>query len=344
MKKILFLVFFCPLFVSAQKQLTDSNYRVYSVKLNKEVSLGDIVKDMANYDVLFLGEEHNDSVTHFLEKTMLGLLYNEYKTNVVLSMEMFERDVQPVMNEYLKGFITERYFKRDARVWSNYRDYRPMVEFAKEKGLDVICANAAARYTSLAGRKGQQALLTLPDVSKDFIAPLPYDTATGAYYAKLTALPKHDTVVVKAKRNDKDKDKAKPVDPMAGMGSFNLVVAQSLWDATMAYSIAEYRRQSYENKMKKIMQVNGRFHSDEGFAVVTQLKNHSPRTRSLIISTADDEHFPNIKWDDYKKNGDYIIITDPKVPKTYSDGPPKEKEKEKVAKEKKKAKKAKRKK
>ena len=344
MKKILFLVLFCPLFASAQKQLTDSNYRVYSVKLNKEVSLNDIVKDMANYDVLFLGEEHNDSVTHFLEKTMLGLLYNEYKTDVVLSMEMFERDVQPVMNEYLKGFITERYFKRDARVWSNYRDYRPMVEFAKEKGLDVICANAAARYTSLAGRKGQQALLTLPDVSKDFIAPLPYDTATGAYYAKLTALPKHDTVVVKAKTNDKDKDKTKPVDPMAGMGSFNLVVAQSLWDATMAYSIAEYRRQSYENKMKKIMQVNGRFHSDEGFAVVAQLKTHSPRTRSLIISTSDDEHFPNIKWDDYKKNGDYIIITDPKVPKTYSDSPPKEKEKEKVVKEKKKVKRTKRKK
>ena len=67
------------------------------------------------------------------------------------------------------------------------------------------------------------------------------------------------------------------------------------------------------------MQVNGKFHSDEGFAAVAQLSNYSPKTNILIISSESDENFPNIKWDEYKKNGDYIIITDPKVPRTYKD-------------------------
>lgn len=294
----------------AQDNLTEKNYRVYSVKLGKEVALKDIATDMVNYDVLFFGEEHNDSVTHFLERSMLELMYAQFGTNLALSMEMFERDVQPVMDEYLKGAIKEKHFLKDARVWSNYRDYKPMVEFAKEKGLDVVCANAAARYTNLAGRKGQKALEALPEASKNNFAPLPYDTAEGGYYEKLTGLSLHAT-------GPTDTSKAKAA-PMMNMGGFNLVMAQSLWDATMAYSIYEYRKEK-DNKKKKVMQVNGKFHSDEGFAAATQLLHYSPKTKRLIISTASDEDFPNIKWEDYKKQGDYVIITDPKVPRTYKD-------------------------
>lgn len=309
-KYILALILSLPLIAEAQDKLTEKNYRVYSVKLNKEVALKDIAADMANYDVLFFGEEHNDSVTHYLERAMLEQMYAQFGTNLALSMEMFERDVQPVMDEYLKGAIKEKYFQKDARVWSNYRDYKPMVEFAKEKGLDVICANAAARYTNLAGRKGQKALEALPEASKNNFAPLPYDTAEGGYYEKLTGLSLHAT-------GPTDTSKAKSA-PMMNMGGFNLVMAQSLWDATMAYSIYEYRKEK-DNKKKKVMQVNGKFHSDEGFAAATQLLHYSPKTKRLIISTASDEDFPNIKWEDYKKQGDYVIITDPKVPRTYKD-------------------------
>lgn len=286
--------------------LSEKHYRIYSVKTGKEVSLDTVISAMKNYDVLFYGEEHNDSVTHYLEKTVFEKLNNMYGSNLALSMEMFDRDVQPVMNEYLKGFIREKNFAKDARVWSNYRDYKPMVELAKEKKLDVICANAPGRYTNLAGRKGQAVLKDLPAESKMFFAPLPYDTAQGKYYDKLQEMSGHSP----AAKNDT----AKVRKPVASMGTFNLVVAQSLWDATMAYSISEYR---HRQPAKKIMQVNGRFHSDEGFAVATQLKKYSPKTKALIISSGSDEAFPNIDWSKYDKLGDYMIITDPKVPKTY---------------------------
>ena len=222
-------------------------------------------------------------------------------------MEMCDRDVQPVMNEYLKDIIREKNFKKDARVWSNYRDYRPIVELAKEKKLDVVCANAAGRYSNLAGRKGMKGLMELPEESKKFIAPLPFDTATGKYYEKLLIIAGHDPSA--------KKDTSKKA-PMSGMGSFNLMMGQSTWDATMGYSISEYLK---KNKSKKMFQVNGRFHSDEGFAVVTQLKKYYPKVRVLIISSCSDEKFPDINWDQYKSNGNYIIVTDPKVPKTYKE-------------------------
>jgi len=287
-------------------QISEKHFRIYSVKLSKEATLSEIAEDMKNYDVLFFGEEHNDSVAHYLEIKILEMLYQKFTSDITLSMEMFDRDVQMVMNEYLEGYIRDKNFMKDARVWSNYEDYRPMVEFAKNNELDVLCANAPTRYTNLAGRKGQKALRELSDGSKMYFAPLPYDTASGKYYEKLITLtlndmfPTADTAV-------------KKMPAMVSMEGFNLILGQSLWDATMAYSISEYLK---KNKGKKVLQINGRFHSDEGFGIATQLNKYSPKIKSLIISTGTDESFPNIDWGKHKHLGDYVIITDPNVPKT----------------------------
>ncbi len=301
----LFLVLFIFI-INTQAQITEKNYKIYSTKLGKEVTLQEVIDDMKNYDILFFGEEHNDSTGHYLEKQIFEMLYKQYNSNLALSLEMFERDVQPVMNEYLKGYIREKNFNKDARIWSNYRDYKPLIEFAKLNKLDVVCANAPSRYTNMAGRLGQKSLMELPKESKRFFAPVPYDTASGKYYEKLDALSGHSS----APSTDTSKAKA----PVMSMGNFNLIMAQSLWDATMAYSIAEYHKQ---NKGKKMMQINGRFHSDEGFAVVTQLKKYSPKMKAMVISTGPDESFSNINWEQFKGLGDYIIITDPTVPTTY---------------------------
>lgn len=304
--KTIFLVLLLSYFPYTFSQLTENNYRIYSVKQAKEVNLQTIVDDMENYHVLFFGEEHNDSVTHFLENRILELLHQKYGDKVTLSMEMFDRDVQPVMNEYLTSDIREKHFRKDARAWSNYKDYRPMIEFAKKNSMDVVCANAASRYTNLAGRKGQQALMALPKASKPFFAPLPYDTATGPYYEKLTGLTNHTSPT--------DTGKKTIAPAISGMGGFSLITAQSLWDATMAYSIADYLK---KNKGQIVLHLNGKFHSDEGFGIVTQLKKYNSRIKPLIISTASDDSFPVINWETYKKSGDYIIITDPSIPRTY---------------------------
>ncbi len=292
------------------KGLSGKNYRIYSVKLGKEITIQDMVNDFKDADVVFYGEEHNDSVTHYAEKALFLALYDTYNNTITLSMEMFDRDVQGVMNEYLNGYIREKDFRHDARVWSNYRDYRPLIEFAKEKHLDVVCANAPSRYTNIAGRKGQKALESLPVLSKKYFAPLPYDTATGKYYEKLQEMSGHTKSFISKS------DTAKPVSMPPMMGTFNLPMAQSLWDATMAWSISEYLK---EHPHKKVMQVNGRFHSDEGYAIVTQLRKYSPKVKTLTLSSTTDDAFPTIDWGKYKNLGDYILVSDPKVPKTFKD-------------------------
>jgi len=293
--------------LNTNAQIQENNYQIYATKTGKIATIDDIVKDMKNYDVLFFGEEHDDSVGHYLENKIYRDLFAEYGEKTALSLEMFDRELQTVMSEYLKDLIREKHFNADARLWNNYKDYKPMVEFSKENKLDVVCANSPRRYVNLVGRKGQQVLKELPKNAQQLFAPIPFDTASGKYYEKLADLfgynnmTSHDTGAAKQSS--------------AGMmASFNMVTSQSLWDATMAYSIAEYAKKNPKNK---IFQINGRFHSDEHYGIVIQLKKYSPKTKPLVISSFSDVSFPNIDWEKYKTQADYILVTDPSIPKTF---------------------------
>jgi len=317
MKKILLfsIAIICLSFVLSKDTLTTDNYKIVSSKTSKEVTLNDIVLDMKNYDVVFFGEEHNDSVAHFLQNELLKGLYAAYGENTTLTMEMFETDCQVVLDEYLQGHIRERNFLKEARTWSNYRNYKPMIEFAKEKKLSVIAGNAPARYANMAARKGRNSLMDLSSAAKTFLPPLPYDTASGTYYEKFTDLMSDGkNAGVTSKDTAK---KAAPVSNNSMMPKY-IVHSQSLWDATMAYSISKVFT---KNKNAKVIQLNGRFHSDEGLGTVIQLKKYNPSLRILVISCmSGGKNFPNkIDYNENKKLGDYVIYADPDVPKTYKE-------------------------
>ncbi|HEV8272981.1 MAG TPA: ChaN family lipoprotein, partial [Chitinophagaceae bacterium] len=126
-----------------------AHYKIYNTRTKQVITIDKIVTDMSNADVLFFGEEHNDSAGHYLENKIFRALHAQYADKVVLSMEMFETDGQLVLNEYLAGTIDETRFSRDIRLWSNYKDYRPMIEYAKQNKIPVIAANPPRRYVNL---------------------------------------------------------------------------------------------------------------------------------------------------------------------------------------------------
>jgi uncharacterized iron-regulated protein len=290
MKKIfsLFALLF-PLFVTAQD--ISIHYKIYDVKKQKIVSLDDIVSDLSNANVLFFGEEHNDSIGHYLEATLFQKIVVAYPNKAALTMEMFHTDVQPVINEYLLGMISEKNFIKEARAWNNYKDYKPMIEIAKNNRLTVIGGNGAARYSNAVTKSGLDILNQLPENSKQFIAPLPIDTATGRYYDKF-------------------------IETLGGhsMGPMKIYQTQNFWDATMAWSITKFVK---ANKDFKVFQVNGRFHSDEKLGTLAKLKKYQPKLKILNISSFAAEDFKNPDWAKYATLGDYVIVTDPTVKKTF---------------------------
>lgn len=290
MKRLFFIaLIILPFF--AQSQDFSQHYKIYDVQQQKTINLDAIVAAMANADVLFFGEEHNDSIGHYLELTLFKKLAAAYGNKVGLTLEMFHTDVQPVINEYLAGIITEKNFVKEARAWNNYKDYRPMVEFAKSEGIEVIGGNAAARYSNSVTKNGLEILSKLPAGSKPFLPPHAVDTLTGRYYEKFIALLGGH-----------------------GMGAMKVYQTQNFWDATMAWSIAKFAK---TNKDKKIFQVNGRFHSDEKLGTYAQLKKYAPKLKALNIAAFSSDDFANPNWEKHKDLGDYIILTDPTVKKTF---------------------------
>lgn len=288
-KLIIFILALLPFLASSQD--IDKHYKIYDVKKQKLISIDAIAADMAKADVLFFGEEHNDSIGHYLEASLLKKLAANYPSQVALTMEMFHTDVQPVINEYLQGIISEKNFIKEARAWNNYKDYRPMIELAKAQKFEVIGANAAARYSNAVTRSGLQVLADLPASSKQFLPPLPIDTLTGRYYEKfIDLLGSH------------------------GMGPMKVYQSQNFWDATMAWSIAKFAK---ANKGKKIFQVNGRFHSDERLGTYAQLQKIAPKLKVLNIACFSADDFANPNWEKHQALGDYVILTDPTVKRTF---------------------------
>jgi uncharacterized iron-regulated protein len=98
------------------------------------------------------------------------------------------------------------------------------------------------------------------------------------------------------------------------MGGMQMYQAQNLWDATMGWSIAQFVK---KHRDYKILQLNGGFHSEEKLGAAIQLKKYLPKTRILNIACFSDEQFDNPGWSKFNKNNDYIILTDPKLAKTY---------------------------
>ncbi len=289
--KIFALLLLFPLYTLSQDSLSQ-HYKIYSTVKHAAITVDDLVNDVANADVLFFGEEHNDSAGHYLEYNLFKKLSEKFPGKIALSMEMFETDCQTVLNEYLQGYVREKNFITEARAWKNYKDYRPLIELAKTNHIPVIAANAPGRYTNMVNRLGLNSLQQLSTTGKSYLPPLPIDTATGAYYDKfLQVMGGHSA--------------------MAGMQMYQ---AQNLWDATMAWSIAKFLK---TNKGYKVLQLNGGFHSEEKMGAAAQLKKYLPGVRILTVAVDSDEGFENPDWAKFKQIDDYLIVTDPKLPKTF---------------------------
>ena len=110
-------------------------YKLYNAN-GSEVSYQKMINKMGKADVVLFGEHHTNPIVHWLQQEATSDLFALRK--LTLGAEMFEADDQIAINEYLSGLISEKNFIKEARAWNNYKDYRPMVEFAKKTGIDVI--------------------------------------------------------------------------------------------------------------------------------------------------------------------------------------------------------------
>jgi uncharacterized iron-regulated protein len=298
----------------------DKSFVIYS-KEGKQSKIDHIVEEAILADVIFIGETHNNPIANELEKILLKAIHQKTidpankpnKKNVVLSLEFFETDVQTIVDEYMQGLITEEHFIVSSRAWHNYRKaYHPLIEYAKDNSIPVVAANAPRRYVNMVSRLGRQSLNDLSDSAKSWLPPLPYGEASEIYIRKINEL--NNNLDTKIKKPDKNHGKNTNLPPekakkiMAAMKKTSHEIihnAQSLWDASMAWSISKTLQHKPDSL---VISINGNFHSEGGLGIPEHLSAYSPGLKTVII-TIKPEKSPTGQKISLSEKDDFIIFT-----------------------------------
>ena len=171
MKKITFSIFLFATIISVAQD--KKAYQIFDKK-GKKSSYEKVLKAAEKSDVVLFGEYHDNSVVHWLQLEFTKDLAQ--KKDLVLGAEMLEADNQKQLDQYLNGEINQKQLDSSARLWKNYKtDYKPLVDFAKDKKINFIATNVPRRYASLVFKKDLVALDSLSALEKSWIAPLPIE-------------------------------------------------------------------------------------------------------------------------------------------------------------------------
>jgi uncharacterized iron-regulated protein len=247
----------------------------------------ELTKKATSADVVFFGEMHNNPICHWLQYELTSDLYGAAGQSLVLGAEMFETDNQLLLDEYVGGKIAMKNFEAEAKLWPNYQtDYKPLVDFAREKKLRFVGTNIPRRYAAMVSKGGFEALSGLGREALGLMAPLPmpYDSTLPGYKAMMN---------------------------MGGHSSANLPKAQACKDATMAWFIVQNLTPG-----KVFLHFNGSYHSDNFEGIVWYLRHYRPGVKILTISSIESDN-PAQPGDEIKGKADFILVVPSTMTKTH---------------------------
>jgi len=289
------------------------DYRVYD-RNGQVTTLSAIIDGSLGAEVLLVGEEHDDMVGHAFQTVLLNEVVRRIRSGsgagrtVLLSLEMFERDVQYVVDEYLAGLITEAHFLRSSRPWDDYQGrYRPLVEHARAFGLPVIAANAPRRYVNRVTNEGPESLKSLSEQARQYLPPLPYPGPSDRYRAQWDALMT-EAMLGMQQSSDSSDSAGESAASRAPRGELNpnAIYSQALWDAAMGHAIA---RSLVTHLGGFVVHMAGSFHVERGTGILERLADYRPGTRvkTVVMTKVDDID----AWseEDHAPLADFVVLT-----------------------------------
>jgi len=251
-----------------------SGYRIVAPATVSDATASQMIERLARADVVFFGEQHDDPETHRAEAELLDAIGRTGRT-VVLSLEMFERDVQGVLDDYLAGRVSESEFLARSRPWDRYAtDYRRLIELAKSHHWRVVAANVPRPLASAIGRRGFRALDTLTvtdrrNAAREYVCP-PSDD----YHARfMESMQTHSPAGGPGPSVS---------DSLPTAMAERFYLAQCIKDETMAESIVDARVASPRDAI--VVHFDGAFHSDYAQGTVARVKRRQPGWTLAVVS------------------------------------------------------------
>ncbi|MCB5230783.1 MAG: ChaN family lipoprotein [Candidatus Cloacimonas sp.] len=245
-------------------------YKIIDTSLEKVITLDKLTKKLVDYDIIVFGDLSEYEELQHLKIELTRKLHQQLG-EIVISMEIFERNDQDTLDDYISGNITEEQFLHDVNIPVTYQyDYRPIIEFAKEEGLSVIASNAPQDYVNAVGKFGLDVLYEDTDSYK----PLYY--AENMYLEDLS----YEGKFIEKTLSDPYAISDFTEESLSSVLS-NMFEALVLVDDTMAESMIIYRKRFPGTK---IIHFNEDFHSNEKIGVVTRLLRRDSTLKVAVLS------------------------------------------------------------
>ena len=219
----------------------------------------DLLAEMARRDIVLLGEQHDDADHHRWQlQTLAGL--HLFRPRMVIGFESFPRRVQPVLDKWIAGELSERQFLERTeweKVWGVAPAlYLPLFHFARLNRIPVVALNVDREVTQVIAQQGWDAV---PESRKEGVSrPEP---ASQAYKDFLFT-------IYKAHPRARAKDAASPTD----QEFVNFVDSQTTWDRAMAESLARQVRSGSGDGRPLVVGIMGSAHVRDGYGVPHQLR------------------------------------------------------------------------
>lgn len=265
---------------------TAYDYQLIDSQTQQRLTVKQLASQLQTLDIIFIGEFHGNHASHLLEMQLMAALH-ALRPEQILSMEMFNRDQQPILNRYLDSEIGEAFLITETPTWQNYAgSYRPLIEYAKQQFIPVIAANASAEIVRCIGRQGAAYLDKLLPEQRPLIASNPF-TDNKEYRQRYMAFLA-DARKLTAEHKE------------------NSYMAQLTRDNTMAESIYQAW---LENPHAQILHLNGSFHSENQLGTVSALQKLNPTLKIAVITPVqvDDPNQPSYGAEALEK-GDFIYL------------------------------------
>jgi len=201
-------IFSCNLFSFEYQQL------IYSTNKRSFINFDSMIADLNNYDVVYLGEQHDDLTHHQSQKNIMKAVSSNVGP-VAVGLEFIKWTEQETLNKYVHGQISKDEFLKTIDWGNNFSFdfYDPLIQVAHESGGHAFGINAPQWLTKKIANDGINSL-----TSYEFtFMPMHFQLGNELYFK-----------MFKEAMEDMDH----PIPP-----SFlnNLFEVQSVWDETMSF-------------------------------------------------------------------------------------------------------------
>ncbi len=237
-----------------------------------------LLEKLRDRRVVLVGETHDRYDHHLAQLEVIKGMYAQ-NPDMAIGLEFFQQPFQAVLDRFIAGEIDEQGLVRESEYFErwryDYRLYRPIFQFAREKGIPLIALNLEAELT---GKVSKGGIESLGEVDRSRI-PQQIDRSDDAYKARLNEIFQHHAHP--EKRNFD-----------------HFYEVQLLWDEGMAECAARWLNAHPGSRMVVLA---GAGHIIYGSGIPNRLKRRIDGDLALVLPLGEAGVDPTM--------GDYMLVT-----------------------------------